>query len=69
MDIPKVGLEVDGVVVENLDLYSQPLTFTVALRYPDGAEVRLPIVNDHPQVEMAKLPPGFSLRLRPSTQH
>lgn len=65
MDLPKVSLEVDGAAVENLDLYSHPLTFVVVLRYPDGAEVRLPIVNDHPQVEGATVPPGFSLRLRP----
>lgn len=68
MDLPKVGLEVDGVTVENLDLYGHPFTFTVVLRYPDGAEVRLPIVNDHPLVDEAKVSPGFSLRLRPSTR-
>ncbi len=65
LELPKLLLSAEGVEKDYLNLFGSPITFTAILRYPDGAEVRVPFVNGEPQLDRATLPSGFSLRLRP----
>lgn len=68
LDLPKLRIFEEGVEKEHLNLFGEPITFIALLRYPDGVEVRLPFVKGEPQLDQATLPPGFSLRRRPTPQ-
>lgn len=61
-DVPKILVTQDGKKLESYFQLDGHFNFTIVLRFDDGPEVRIPVVNDVMQSDKATLPPGYSLR-------
>lgn len=61
-EAPQMFLSVDAKL-ENSLMLDSPAAFSIVLKYPNGAELRIPVEADAIHPEKATLPKGYSLRL------
>lgn len=61
-EAPQVFVSVN-TKMENSLLLDSPAAFSIVLKYPGGAELRIPVEADAIRPEKAVLPKGYSLRL------
>ncbi len=62
-EAPEVFLSVGTKLEKSLNLIGEPRSFSIVLKYPDGAQLLIPVEADAIRPEKAKLPKDYTLRL------
>jgi hypothetical protein len=62
-EAPEVFLSTGTKLGKSLNLIGEPRSFSIVLKYADGARLLIPVESDAIRPEKAKLPKGYTLRL------